>query len=841
MSFSFSTPLFLLFTLLFSILLHSTSQTLLITLNATLSSPSRTFTLAFVSISTTSVSPEYYLSIYYTSLPSRTVIWTANRDSPSPVASAYLNSGHLSISGGPNGRTVWISDNSVPAGSARLLETGNLQLVSAEGEVVWESFSYPTDTWLPYMPVTRSSQLTAWKSISDPSSSVFSLRLRPPAYGEFELVFNSSVSYWSTGNWTGTKFAGVPEMTVPYIYQFKFEDPFGPNASFSYWVADEMAELVGYGSRVLTRFVLEPSGQLVQYTWLPQEGCWTAFWSRPINPCQVYGQCGPLSSCSSSSDGELICDCPKGLQPFDQIAWNSGDFSNGCSEIVKSNNGSCAIIESEFEEIGAVDFDGAMIERFDGIGKSSCEELCKSNCSCFGVNYDFDSYTCHNMYGNAYNLRNDTNSPILYLRVSKNNINYKSTRRKWNKALMASVICAPFVALILIVMIIVLIFRRKIIQLLRKNRDKTLYEKGHDGSFYNIKVFSFKELSIATKDFSQRIGHGSFGAVFRGELRDSTQVAVKRLERIGTGIGTGDREFRTEVRTIGTLHHVNLVRLLGFCSESTHRLLVYGFMPLGPLSAHLGSFNNVPPLSWPVRVKIATGTARALAYLHEGCIECIIHCDIKPDNILLDDDYTPKVSDFGLAKLIHRDLSRVVTSMRGTWGYVAPEWISGTSITAKADVYSYGMTLLEILGGRQNADVASSKGDKWVFYPAWAANRIVDGDVACVVDERVLKVGGFDLSEAERMGNVAVWCIQDEESARPTMRDVVKMLEGTIVVSKPSKPRLLQALVAQGESFRRESDSDCAEIGSVGFELDLECEQDVEGSEISEIRRASSY
>ncbi|EFJ33401.1 hypothetical protein SELMODRAFT_27749, partial [Selaginella moellendorffii] len=178
-----------------------------------------------------------------------------------------------------------------------------------------------------------------------------------------------------------------------------------------------------------------------------------------------------------------------------------------------------------------------------------------------------------------------------------------------------------------------------------------------------------------------------FGEVFKGSIQGEA-VAVKRLMRFD------DKQFRAEVSTIGTIQHINLVRLRGFCADGAlQRLLVYEFVERGSLDRSL--FNrdakNSIVLSWSQRFGIALGTAKGLAYLHEECRDRIIHCDIKPENILLDAEMKPKVADFGLAKLMGREFSRVVTSMRGTRGYLAPEWLSNMPITPKADVYSYGM------------------------------------------------------------------------------------------------------------------------------------------------------
>lgn len=206
----------------------------------------------------------------------------------------------------------------------------------------------------------------------------------------------------------------------------------------------------------------------------------------------------------------------------------------------------------------------------------------------------------------------------------------------------------------------------------------------------------------------------------KGILPDTTPAAVKKLE----GLRQGEKQFRTEVSTIGNIHHINLIRLLGFCSEGAKRLLVYEFMPSGSLDKHLFGDRSLL-LSWRTRYQISIGIAKGLAYLHEECRDCIIHCDIKPENILLDTSFVPKVADFGMAKLMGRDFSRVLTSMRGTVGYLAPEWISGEAITAKADVFSYGMMLFEIISGKRNVKQAETS--TGMFFPVLVAKDACTG------------------------------------------------------------------------------------------------------------------
>ncbi|XP_044947640.1 G-type lectin S-receptor-like serine/threonine-protein kinase At2g19130 [Hordeum vulgare subsp. vulgare] len=262
----------------------------------------------------------------------------------------------------------------------------------------------------------------------------------------------------------------------------------------------------------------------------------------------------------------------------------------------------------------------------------------------------------------------------------------------------------------------------------------------------------------------------------------------KRLD----GARQGEKQLRAEVSSIGLIQHINLVKLIGFCCESDKRLLVYEHMSNGSLDVHLFNSNDIV-LDWSIRYQIATGVARGLSYLHEGCRECIIHCDIKPENILLDTSFAPKVADFGLATIVGRDFSRVLTTFRGTVGYLAPEWISGEPITQKVDVYSFGMVLLEIVSGRRNSSkVYTSDSYDTSFFPVQAISMLHGGDVNSLVDPRLH--GEFNLEEAIRVCKVAFWCIQDHEYDRPTMGEVVRVLEGLQELDMPPMPRQLAAI-----------------------------------------------
>ncbi|XP_024175832.1 G-type lectin S-receptor-like serine/threonine-protein kinase SD2-2 [Rosa chinensis] len=763
--------------------------------NSTICSRNRTFQLGFFPFNGGA-----YLAIMYSSIQVPTVVWVANRDRPvKNLTSARLEitatDGRLVVIDSDNS-TLWASQSTAAASAVGaqvvLLESGNLVLLTRSGELAWQSFDHPADTWLPGMNLTAERGLTSWRSAEDPSPGLYSLRLRPQDYGEFELVFNGSVEYWRTGVWDGKAFADVPEMTVKYIYMFHFVDPFKPTASFGFTERPLERGL----DPPLTRFQIDHSGQLRQYTWGLSE-TWDKFWYQPEDKCRVFGLCGRFGVCDSETAEP--CECPSGFKPVDESGWDSGDYSGGCERFgdVPCEERDDGFVEVQVESL-AESWHNSSIT-----GRDGCEKMCLQVCSCIGFQYNERSSLCRHYFGSVSNLRNlssDGNSSmdagsVLNLKVRKGVILKNRKAKVMNYTVFGASIVGS-VAVLGFVVVVVLIRRRR----MKRNGGA---EESVLLPVLNLKVFSYKELQTATWGFKEKLGHGGFGAVFLGELSDRTLVAVKRLERPGSG----EQQFRAEVCTIGNIQHVNLVRLRGFCSEDSHRLLVYDYMPNGPLSVYLR--RDGPNLSWDVRFRLAVGTARGIAYLHEGCRDSIIHCDIKPENILLDCDYTAKVSDFGLAKLIHRDFSGALAADGNhgyTYGYVAPECRPGDPITTKADVYSYGKTLIELLGGHRMWEAPPSTGgreggneitDSWCF-PSWASQQIIDGNVVAVIDDRL--GSKYNLKEAERVALVAVWCIQDDEATRPTMGMVVTMLEGVVEVTVPPAPKLLQALVS-GESF----------------------------------------
>ncbi|XP_021890446.1 L-type lectin-domain containing receptor kinase IX.1-like [Carica papaya] len=282
--------------------------------------------------------------------------------------------------------------------------------------------------------------------------------------------------------------------------------------------------------------------------------------------------------------------------------------------------------------------------------------------------------------------------------------------------------------------------------------------------------FSYTDLASATSNFSneRKLGEGGFGEVYRGYLADLDMlVAVKKISR---GSRQGKKEYITEVKVISRLRHRNLVQLIGWCHDKGEFLLVYEFMPNGSLDSHL--FGKRSPLAWPVRYKISIGLASALLYLHEEWEQCVVHRDIKSSNVMLDSSFNVKLGDFGLARLMDHELGPQTTGLAGTFGYLAPEYISTGRASKESDVYSFGVVALEIVTGRKSVDPAKGKSEMGLV--EWVWELYGKGEGISVVDERLLSE--FDEKQAECLICAGLWCAHPDRNLRPSIRQVIQVL-----------------------------------------------------------------
>lgn len=577
------------------------------------------------------------------------------------------------------------------------------------------------------------------------------------------------------------------------------------------------------GESKLRRLTLDEDGNLRIYSFDGSSGGWTVVWQAIFEMCRVKGRCGENSICVYDGYNSTVCQCPPGFRPV------SGGAEVGCEYPNVRDAGN-----SKFLRLDYVNFSGGSnYSNEDSVGNarnfSTCEGGCLGDPGClgFGFKYDGKGYCVHLrrlLFGYwspatdaAFFLRVDgsekeesgftglttvleTSCPVQ-VSLPEPPKESKSTTR--NIAIIASLFAAELISGVAFFWA----FLRQYVKYRDMARTFGLEFLPAGGP----KRFSYADLKDATKNFSNSIGKGGFGDVYRGELNDHRIVAVKCLKNVAGG----DAEFWAEVTIIARMHHLNLVRLWGFCAEKGQRILVYEYVPNGSLDKFLFGSRRVetsndeqqmqemgagatlrakPVLDWGIRYRIALGVARAIAYLHEECLEWVLHCDIKPENILLGDDFCPKISDFGLSKLRKKEDMVSYSKIRGTRGYMAPEWVRSDQITPKADVYSFGMVLLEIVTGVRNFEIQGSKMDSedW-YFPRWAFDKvytemnvedILDGTIKHAYDSRA----HFDM--INRMAKTSMWCLQDRPEVRPSMGKVAKMLEGTVEIMEPKKPTI---------------------------------------------------
>ncbi|CAL1397944.1 unnamed protein product [Linum trigynum] len=295
---------------------------------------------------------------------------------------------------------------------------------------------------------------------------------------------------------------------------------------------------------------------------------------------------------------------------------------------------------------------------------------------------------------------------------------------------------------------------------------------GVDGDLLrDVNHISYNTLRSATDDFDfrKKIGRGGFGTVYKGTLRDGREIAVKALS---VHSKQGVREFLNEIRAMAKVKHPNLVELIGCCAQGSNRILVYEFVENNSLDhCLLGSRGSNIRLNWGKRAAICLGIARGLAYLHEELVPHIVHRDIKASNILLDRELNPKIGDFGLAKLFPDDITHISTRIAGTTGYLAPEYALGGQLTKKADVYSFGILVLEIISGRSSSRASWGGMQKLLLEQAWQLYE--EGSLLELVDT---EMGEFDEEAVVRHMKVAFFCTQATANRRPSMSQVVEML-----------------------------------------------------------------
>ncbi|XP_052178533.1 G-type lectin S-receptor-like serine/threonine-protein kinase SD2-5 [Diospyros lotus] len=687
------------------------------------------------------------------------VVWSANRASPIRNSDDFVfdNSGNAYLKSG--GTTVWATNTAGKGVSTmELLDLGNLLLRGNDGGVVWQSFSHPTDTLLSDQDFTEGMKL-----VSNPNNNNLSYFLDIKS-GDTILYagFQTPQTYWSMqkdNRKTINKDGGVVSLASlsanswrfydkhkVLLWQFIFSDKTDPNST---WVA-----VLG-SDGFITFSTLQNGGPSPSPTRIPDDPCGTP------EPCDSYYVCYSGNRCQCPAVLSSLQGCKPGIV-------SPCTHSKGPIKLVEAGDGLHYFAIDFVSPSSATNLDG-------------CKTSCLGNCSCLALFYQNSSRNCF-LFDRIGSFQNSENGAgfVSYIKVLSTGGSENGTGGGGGSGHFSYVIIIVIATVVAIAGLLFLGYRyhRR-----KRNLPESPKDTSEEDNFLeNLSGmpirFTYRDLQTATNNFSVKLGQGGFGSVYQGVLPDGTRLAVKKLE----GIGQGKKEFRAEVSIIGSIHHLHLVRLKGFCAEGMHRLLVYEYMANGSLDKWIFRKNRDSfMLDWKTRFNIALGTAKGLAYLHEDCDAKIVHCDIKPENVLLDDNYLAKVSDFGLAKLMTREQSHVFTTLRGTRGYLAPEWITNYAISEKSDVYSYGMVLLEIIAGRKSYDPAETS--EKCHFPSYAFKMMEEGKLRSILDSEL----AID-EEDERLAiaiKVALWCIQDDMHLRPSMAKVVQMLEGLCAVPSP--------------------------------------------------------
>ncbi|KMS96616.1 hypothetical protein BVRB_8g201460 [Beta vulgaris subsp. vulgaris] len=690
----------------------------------------KTFTCGFYTFNATTNA--YYFSIWYTNSKERTLVWVANPGKPVNGRGSRLSlwkDGGLVLTDFDDSN-VWETNTfSTTVDRVVLHDSGNLVLMDFSGKTLWQSFDYPTDTLLPNQNFTKNQKLI----------SRISPQLLTPGYFSFffdsdnvlKMVYDGSEFsslYWPNPN--NDVFAnGRTSYNSRRVAVLDDKGVF-VSSDYLHINTSDMGDL-----GVKRRLTMDYDGNLRIYSLNNLSGLWTITWLAMSQQCGVHGLCGRNGICTYTPTPK--CACPPYYEPFD-----STDWSKGCKPKFKMT---CS--NSRFVEMPKVDYYGFDLNYTTNITFEHCRNLCSGDCRCQAFKHALRSaiWSCY-LKGDLYNgyMSNEnlflkiptsahTSDSKIILNVSRLGCGIGDSEivplpRTYNDAFSRRfkwVYVYSFGGAIGAIEAI--IFVASWFFVFKKNRISASLAEGYRTICSQFRSFSYSELKRATGNFKQVLGEGGSGTVYKGTLADEREVAVKKLENIGQG----EEEFWAEVSTFGRINHMNLARIWGFCSEGKHRLLVYEYVENGSLDNHLFlSANKTAVLKWETRFKIALGTAKGLAYLHHECLEWVIHCDVKPENILLDSDFEPKISDFGLSKLCQQDDSLGEEEIKEFTSYVR---------LAKAKM--------------QDED------DSWM---------------TDFVDPRL--DGDFKQNQAAIMIEIGILCMEDDRNKRPTMEAVVLVL-----------------------------------------------------------------
>ncbi|KAM6578975.1 hypothetical protein CsatB_030812 [Cannabis sativa] len=755
----------------------------------------------------------FLLSIWYANIPDKTVVWYATTINSSAIvprgSRVSLTADRGLVLVDPQGKEIWSSEIVRGDTSHAIMEDkGNFVIFGSNK--IWESFDHPSDTLLPGQSLNRGEGVSSRWRENVFSKGRFEMRLQQDGnlvlYSVNLPTDNANNPYYAsdTDDTSNSTTAGTRLVFNETGNNIHIKGLYWPIQWSNLYVLRANNERLSLASENMVsardnyiRATLDFDGLFTQY-YHPKtsngDGKWIVLRSIPENICYNpvvpgVGVCGYNSICTLNEDSRPTCQCPRKysfIDPNDEYGSCKPDFIQGCAEDELTPD-----IEDlyDVEELRNVDWplsDYVALKPFNG---DDCRDSCLKDCLCaVAISRDGSCWKKKLPLSNG-KVDESLNSRV-FIKVRKDNISitvpripYVKQEKRKNQDSSIRVGAAllgtsAFVNILLTATICAGVFfiRKK-----KSLRSKKISSPKNIPDF-NLRSFAYQELEEATKVFSEELGRGAFGTVYKGMLDMDSSVIVIAVKKLNFVVPETEKEFKNEVNAIAQTHHKNLVRLLGYCNDGQNRLLVYEYLQNGTLAKF--AFGNLKP-NWKQRAGIALDIAKGLLYLHEECNTQIIHCDIKPQNILLDEYNNAKISDFGLAKLLMMNQSQTNTAIRGTKGYVAPEWFRNMSITSKVDVYSFGVVLLEIVCCRKNCDMEIGEERKEILTD-WAYDCFTEGSLDMLVDYEVDALN--DRKKLESYVKVSMWCIQENPSVRPNMRKVVQMLEGVVEVDYPPCP-----------------------------------------------------
>nr|KYP61784.1 Putative receptor protein kinase ZmPK1 [Cajanus cajan] len=733
--------------------------------NSTWKSPSGDFEFGFYALP----NDLFLVGIWFGRTKNRTLVWYQSPPVQPNSQIQFTSAGQLVVAY-PNGTTaysIYSEGNGGAAASANMQDDGNFVMRDNNFKSVWESFMFPADTILPNQTLPSNNILySKGKGASNYSRGNFMLQMQNDGNLVLKAYQWSDPAYWYTS--TGGNVSLVFNATSALMYLVS-------GSRNIYSLHNNTPTPV---NDYYHRATIDENGNFQQYAYHKRNGTgWKRVWRAVEDPCRVNAVCGAYGLCTSSDNESTKCECIPGYIPLDHE-----DVSKGCHPPAVINY--CAETNFKLQVFEDTDFqfDTSFVHITD-VDWEGCKKYVMDDCNIIAATYNASDKTCAKKRLPLLNARNSSSSKRqkALLKVS-NNVESRETKvpkKSFNVRIFLKVMIAVTATLACFFGALAVYYHPFTQRLTRR---KTYLNTNAIG--INFREFTFQELHEATNGFTKMLGKGSSGKVYRGALIiDDVEIgiAVKKLEK---KIEKSEGEFMTELKIIGRTHHRNLVRLLGFCLESSHRILVYELMPNGALSDFLFGEGGRP--HWGQRIEMALGVARGLLYLHEECHTQIIHCDIKPQNVLLDANHTTKIADFGLSKILNKDQTRTSTNLRGTIGYMAPEWLKSAPITAKVDIYSFGVMLLEIICCRKHFESCQDEGDSEdddLVLSNWVLRCVVSRKLEVVVrhDSEVLN----DFERFEQMALVGLWCVHPNPALRPSMKQVMQMLDGTVEVGVP--------------------------------------------------------